>query len=98
MKNILFFALLSTVALGNAQSSYAVKTRSDGDGKSSSSASTALPVPDFKSMNRRPARVWMPSAPMKNGSVQQRYWAEKVRRDGGRTIKMVDGQLWIRSR
>jgi hypothetical protein len=92
MKNILFVALLSTVALGSSQSSYAVKTPSDREGKSSSS--TSLPV--HKSMKRKPAGVWMPSAPWKAGSAAQRYWEEVVARDGGRTKKIVDNQLWTR--
>lgn len=99
MKNILFVALLLTGALGNAQFSYATKSSlnsCDGDDKGTSS--TSLPVPNFKAMKRRPVRAWIPSAPMKKGSALQRYWAEKVERDGGRTMKIVGGQLWLRSR
>ncbi len=99
MKNILFVALFLTGALGNAQFSYAAKSSlnsCDGDGKGTSS--TSRPVPKFKKTKRRPAKTWMPAAPIKPGSTLQSYWKAEVEKDGGATLKMVKGQLWIRNR
>ena len=96
MKNVLFVALLSAFTLVNAQFSYAHPDDTSSD-HCVSKVTHPMPTPNFTS-DRRVQGGWVPQAPMKPASAQLAYWTEKAIRDGGQTVRVENGQLWLRNR